>query len=181
MSSSATAVVGRVRRAHGIKGELVVALNTDAPDAIFAPGAHLLVGTPTGEPMQASTHGRPTELTVRASRPFQDGLLVFFDGITDRTAAEQFRGVSLLVPMENLEPPAEGELWIHELPGMRVLDSHGETIGEVRGSYDLPQGLVLEILTERGLRDVPFNDAFVVNFDRVARVITLNVPEGLLE
>jgi ribosomal 30S subunit maturation factor RimM len=64
---------------------------------------------------------------------------------------------------------------------MRAVDPQGAPLGDVRGSYALPQGLVLEIETARGLRDVPFNDAFVVAFDREARVITLDVPDGLLE
>ena len=181
MRSGPTAVVGRVRRAHGIKGELVVALQTDAPDAIFAPGARLFVGTPDGDPAPDKKSGELRELTVESARDFQDGLLVHFEGVADRTGAERLRGISLLVPIDELQPPAHDELWVHELPGMRAVARGGDIIGEVRGSYQLPQGLVLEVLTERGLRDVPFNDAFVVGFDRVARVITLDVPEGLLE
>jgi len=181
MTTGATALVGRIRRAHGIKGELVVALHTDAPDAIFAPGARLFVGTPDGEPAPDPTTGRVVECIVRETRAFQDGLLVFFEDLTDRTAAEQWRGRTLLVPMDELAPPGDGELWAHELPGMRVVDSHGGDIGEVSGWYDLPQGLVLEINTPRGPRDVPFNHAFVVAFDRDARLITLDAPAGLLE
>ncbi len=181
MTIGPVAVVGRVRRAHGIKGELVVALETDAPDAIFAPGARLFVGTPAGDVAPDPQTGATRELAVESTRDFQDGLLVRFSGIADRTAAERWRGATLLVPIDELEPPADGELWVHELPGMRAVGPTGDPIGEVRGSYDLPQGLVLEILTPRGPRDVPFNDAFVVGFDREARVITLDVPEGLLE
>ncbi len=181
MTIGPTAVVGRVRRAHGIKGELVVALETDAPDAIFAPGARVIVGTPDGDLAPDSRTGRLVELVVRTVRPFQDGLLVFFEGIADRAQAEVWRGRSLLVPVAELEPPGEGELWAHELPGMQALDPQGAVLGEVRGYYRLPQGLVLEIETARGVRDVPFNDVFVLNFDRDARVMTLDVPEGLLE
>ncbi|MHB8839156.1 MAG: ribosome maturation factor RimM [Gemmatimonadaceae bacterium] len=181
MTIGPTAVVGRIRRAHGIKGELVVALETDAPDAIFAPGARVIVGTLDGDLAPDPRTGRLVELVVRAVRSFQDGLLIFFEGIADRTEAEKWRGRSLLVPVSELAAPADGELWVHELPGMRAFDPHGGVIGEVQDTYDLPQGLVLEILTARGLRDVPFNDAFVVSFDRDARVITLDVPEGLLE
>jgi 16S rRNA processing protein RimM len=181
VTSGPTAVVGRIRRAHGIKGEVVVALQTDAPDAVFAPGARVFVGTPDGELAPDKATGAPRELVVASARDFQDGLLVRFEGIGDRTAAERWRGASLLVPLDELAPPQEGELWVHELPGMRALDRDGQVLGEVRGSYALPQGLVLEILTPRGPRDVPFNDAFVVDFDREARQITLDVPEGLLE
>ena len=181
MTIGPTAVVGRIRRAHGIKGELGVSLETDAPDAIFAPGARVFVGTADGELAPDPKTGQLGELVVQAARPFQDGLLIFFNGIADRTEAEKWRGRTLIVPMSELEPPAEGELWAHELPGMRVVDPQGAAVGDVHGYYELPQGLVLEIETPRGRRDVPFNDAFVQAFDRDARVITLDAPGGLLE
>ncbi len=181
MSTGPTAVVGRIRRAHGIKGEVVVALQTDAPDAIFALGARVFVGAPDGTLAPDPTTGVLRELKVKGARDFQDGLLVLFEGIVDRTEAEKWRGRTLHLPIDQLEPPEEGELWAHELPGMRVIDPQGAAVGEVSGYYELPQGFVLEIATPRGSRDVPFNDAFVVSFDREARVITLDAPAGLLE
>ena len=181
MTIGPTAVVGRIFRAHGIKGELVVGLETDAPDAIFAPGVRVFVGTADGDLAPDAKTGQLVELAVQAARPFQDGLLVFFNGIADRTEAEKWRGRTLLVPVSELEPPAEGELWAHELPGMRVVDPQGRIVGDVQGYYELPQGLVLEIETPRGVRDVPFNEAFVQDVNRFARVITLDAPGGLLE
>jgi 16S rRNA processing protein RimM len=180
VTTGATALVGRICRAHGIKGEVVVALTTDAPDAIFAPGARVFVSTAPDELVPEPKTGVIRELVVRTARDFQDGLLVMFEGLKDRTEAEKWRGRSLHVPMDELEPPADDELWAHELPGMRTIDTLGAPIGDVRSYYELPQGLVLEIETPRGLRDVPFNDVFVVAFDRHARTITLDVPEGLL-
>lgn len=181
MASGATAVVGRVRRAHGLKGELVVLPITDAPDAIFAPGARVFAGTPDGDLAVDPRTGSPRALTVKATRPFKDGLLVFFDGIADRTEAERWNGRTFLVPAGELSPPEEGGLFLHELPGMRAFDPAGAALGEVRGWYELPQGIMLELLTPRGLRDVPFNEAFVRALDRDTRTLTLDVPEGLLE
>jgi 16S rRNA processing protein RimM len=181
VATGATAVVGRVRRAHGLKGELVVLPITDAPDAIFAPGARVFAGTPDGELASDPHTGMPRALTVKATRPFKDGLLVFFDGIADRTEAERWNGRTFLVPAGELAPPEEGALFLHELPGMRAVDAAGAPLGEVRGWYELPQGIMLELLTSRGLRDVPFNEAFVRHLDRNARTMTLDVPEGLLE
>lgn len=180
MSIGPTAVVGRVRRAHGIKGEVVVALQTDAPDAIFAPGARLFIGTADGD-LAADAAGAPRECVIASARDFQDGLLVRFEGVADRTAADLWRGRTLLLPFDELDEPEDGELWAHELEGMRAFDTHGAPIGTVTSYYELPQGLVLVIDTARGPRDVPFNDAFVVNFDRDARTLTLDVPDGLLE
>ena len=181
MSIGAVALVGRVRRAHGLKGELLVSLMTDAPDAIFAPGARLFVGTPDGDLALDAGRPEPRALVVTGTRDFKDGLLVTFDGIGDRTEAERWGGRTLLVPVAELHEPAEGELWLHELPGFRAVDPVGATIGAIENYYELPQGILLEIRTARGLRDVPFNDVFVKSFDRVARVMTLDVPEGLLE
>jgi len=175
------ALVGRVRRAHGLKGELLVSLTTDAPDAIFAPGARVFVGTPEGDLALDAKTQQSRELTVTGSRPFKDDYLVTFDGIADRTEAERWNGRTFLVPADELDEPEEGELWLHELPGFRAVDPAGAAIGEVENYYELPQGILLEIRTARGLRDVPFNDVFVTAFDREARVMTLDVPEGLLE
>ena len=175
------ALVGRVRRAHGLKGELLVSLTTDAPDAIFAPGARVFVGTPDGDLALDAKTQQSRELTVTGSRPFKADYLVTFDGISDRTEAERWNGRTFLVPADELDEPEEGELWLHELPGFRAVDPSGAAIGEVENYYELPQGILLEIRTARGLRDVPFNDVFVTAFDRAARVMTLDVPEGLLE
>jgi 16S rRNA processing protein RimM len=175
------ALVGRVRRAHGLKGELLVSLMTDAPDAIFAPGARVFVGTPDGDLALDARTQQARALTVTGAREFKHDLLVTFDGIADRSEAERWNGRTFLVPVEELDEPEEGELWLHELPGFRALDPTGAAIGEVVNYYELPQGILLEISTARGLRDVPFSDAFVKAFDREARVMTLDVPEGLLE
>lgn len=179
--TGATAVVGRVRRAHGIKGELLVTPMTDAPDAFFAPGARLFVGTADGDPAIDKATRAPREVIVTAARDFKDGLLVMLDAVTDRTEAERWNDRTLLVPMDELDEPEDGELWLHELPGFVATDMAGQVLGEVKGWYELPQGIALEILTARGLRDVPFNDVFVRDLDRAARTMRLDLPEGLLD
>ena len=87
MAAPALTIVGRVRRAHGIRGELVVEPMTDAPDAVFAPGRRVLAGTVDGDP---SADGRA--LVVEESRPFKGGgWIVAFVGISDRNEAERWR------------------------------------------------------------------------------------------
>ncbi|HET7553014.1 MAG TPA: ribosome maturation factor RimM [Gemmatimonadaceae bacterium] len=170
-------LVGRLRKAHGIRGELDVEPLTDAPAAVFAAGRSILVGTTEGDPDPA---GRV--LTVRRARPQGDGsILVAFDEITDRTEAELWRGRYLLSPASELEPPAEGEVYVHELPGMRVVLPDGESLGEVGDVLELPQGLALEV--RRGSESVvlPFHDEFIESVDRVARTIVATPPEGLFE
>ena len=118
-------------------------------------------------------------LHVRSSRPFKDGLLVTVDGITTRTEAERWRGRHLLAPFSDLEPPADGEVYLHELEGMRALDVQGAEVGVVSGWYRMPNGILLEVTGGRGTVQVPFNDAFVHGVDRAGRCLTVAIPDEL--
>jgi 16S rRNA processing protein RimM len=169
-------IVGRVRKAHGIRGELVVEPITDAPDAIFAPGRRVLVGTVAGD---LASGGR--ELHVGTVRPMGEGLLVKFDEIADRTAAELWRGRYFLLPASEVPPPDEHEIYIHDLLGMTVVLESGETVGQVQDVFELPQGLAIDVARERGTVMVPFDDRVVAGVDREARVITIHPPAGLLD
>ncbi|MBX9927699.1 MAG: ribosome maturation factor RimM [Gemmatimonadaceae bacterium] len=170
----AFAIVGRVRRAHGVKGELFLDVLTDAPEAILAPGASRVVADLHGTPLR-TPDGAVREVVVRAVRDFKDGVLITFEGVDDRTAAEQWRDRTLLAPVAELAAPEGDELWLHEIPGMQVRDPQGNPVGEVESYYELPHALVLEIRTPTGRRDLPFNEAFVHDVDRVARTLTVTL------
>ncbi len=181
MTPPDVASVGRVRRPHGLKGELVVEALTDEPDAIFAPGRRVFRGTASGDLYLAPGSKQPAELTVTALRPFKEGWLVSFAEIADRTEADKWNGRHLLVPLEELSEPEEGEVFAHELVGMTLVDAAtGKEIGPVVEFYDLPQGLLLEFKSESGLANLPFVDEFVTAIDREARRITVTLPDGLL-
>ncbi len=170
-------IVGRLRRAHGIRGELAVQPLTDTPAAVFAAGRVVSVGTTAGDPDPA---GRA--LTMQRVREQSDGsLLVTFDEVVDRAGAELLRGRYLLAPASELEPPTEGEVYIHELPGMRVLLPGGESLGVVSDVLELPQGLALEISHDRENVVLPFHEEFIESVDRAARTIVATPPEGLFE
>ncbi|HYD55214.1 MAG TPA: ribosome maturation factor RimM [Gemmatimonadaceae bacterium] len=172
-------VVGRVRRAHGIRGEVVVEYITDEPDAVFAPGRRVFAGTTGGAPARDGQ-----ELHVEQSSPFKGGFIVKFREIVDRSAAETWRDRYLLLPSAELPPPDEGEVYVHDLPGMRVVRVSGEPIGEVVEVFELPQGLVLEVRVEpprTGTVMVPFDERTVTAVDGESRVITIDPIEGLLD
>lgn len=176
MGSHAFAVVGMIRNAQGIRGEVVVELLTDAPDVIFASGARVLMGDSVGN----IRDGAPP-LTVASSRPFKGGLMVAFDGIGDRNAAELLRGRYLLVPFEELNSPASDEVYFHDLPGMMVELDTGDRIGEVTSYYELPQGLTLDVMTARGSVLIPYRPEVVESADPVARVIVVRSDLGLFD
>jgi 16S rRNA processing protein RimM len=168
-------IVGRVRRPHGVRGELLIEVITDEPDAVYASGRRVFAG-PDGV-----SAGDAKVLTVVDTRPFKDGLLVRFEEIVDRTAAELWNGRLLFVPEHELTPPGEGEVYVHELQGMTVQLSSGEVVGTVADVFEVPQGLLLDVAREGGTVLVPFTEEVIVDIDRERRVVRIDPPEGLLE
>ncbi|MDQ4080439.1 MAG: ribosome maturation factor RimM [Gemmatimonadota bacterium] len=168
-------IVGRVRRPHGVRGELFIEVITDEPDAVYASGRRVFAGS------DRDTADDTTVLTVIETRPFKEGLLIRFEEILDRTAAERWNGRLLFVPEHELTPPGEGEVYLHELQGMMVELSSGEVVGTVANVFEVPQGLLLDVARERGTVLVPFTDEVIVDIDRDRRVVRIDPPEGLLE
>jgi 16S rRNA processing protein RimM len=179
-------IVGRVRKAHGVRGELVVEPISDEPDAIFASGRRFFVGDEEGRP---DTRG--TTVEVVSARPFRDGFLVTFAGIGDRNAADLWRDRYLLIPEAELPAPGEDEIYLHDVPGMRVELPDGTVVGRVLTVWELPQGLMLDV--ERELASgtapgkgpatvmIPYDERTVHAVDRDQRRIVVEVPDGLLD
>ena len=180
MTTPAFIIVGRVRKAHGIRGEVVVEVITDAPDAVFAPGRRVFAGTAAGDISPARQ-----ELHLRSVRPLNDGLLVGFDELPERNAAELWRGRYLLLPAAELPPPDEDEVYVHELLGMRVQLPDGQPVGTVEELYELPHGLALDVRRAEP-RDgetvlLLYDDNTVASVDKAQRIIVVTPAEGLLE
>jgi 16S rRNA processing protein RimM len=171
-------IVGRVRRAHGIRGELVIEPLTNAPDAVFAPGRRVFAGTVDGDP---SPDRR--QLTVEESRPFKGGgWIVAFEGILDRNEAERWRERYVLASVDELAPIRDDEVYVHELLGMAVeLEASHEVIGDVADVYELPHGIMLDVRREKGSVMIPFSPHVVTRVDRDARRVVISPPDGLLE
>jgi 16S rRNA processing protein RimM len=163
-------VVGRVIKAHGIRGEVACDLLTDVPDRLAA-GVRLVLGD------------RPA--TVASSRPHQGRMLVRFEGVDDRNQAELLRGLELKA--EPLEAGDQDVYFVHELVGMQVLDEEGEVLGSVRAVVDLPDAAeydLLEVEREDGSRWLlPAVDDYVevaADGDDVEHLVLVDPPEGLL-
>lgn len=154
---------------------------TDEPEAIFASGRRVFQGTHEGALFLDPRSNQPRELIVKSLRPVKDGWLITLDAVTDRSEAEKWNGRHLMVPVEELSVPDDGEVFAHELVGMQLLDADSDApLGEVVEFYELPQGLLLEFKTATGLASVPFVEEFVAEVDREARTIRVRLPDGLL-
>ena len=172
-------VVGRVGRAHGIRGEVSVEPRTDEPDRRFADGVVLRTEAPATGPSDA---GRPESLTVVRSRWHQSRLLVTFAEIADRNAAEAARGLLLKVDVDPDESPEDPEeFYDHQLVGMRVETTTGEHVGELREVLHGTAQDLLSIRAEDGREVlVPFVTELVPDVDVPAGRIVVADRPGLL-
>lgn len=180
------AIVGRIRKPHGIRGEVTVELLTSEPDRFFAPGSRLYAGTTTGDianhPEDRGNRESRQELHVEAATPYRGGLIAKFDAIPDRSAAEMWRQRYLLVPSDEITPPADDEVFMHDLLGMRVRGDDGRDLGEVTAWYELPQGLTLEVKRDGGGDMLlPYRSGIVREVDLDQRVLLVDVSSGLFE
>lgn len=178
------AIVGLIRKAQGIRGEVVVEPLTDKPDVVFASGSRVFAGTPNGDlSIIKDVKGQeetPT-LTVAGSKPFKKGLIIQFEELQDRDSAELWRGRYLLAPFAELPPPEENEVYLHDLIGMSVVSTTGEHIGPVTTFYELPQGIMLDVKTKRGSAIIPYRPEIIVMTDIGERTIVINDTIGLLD
>ncbi len=168
-------IVARLRRAHGVKGEMITEVITDAPASVFTVGRRLFGGTARGDP---SPKGETLRIT-RAEARFDGSWLLGFAEIPDRDVTAAWRMRYLLAPRGELDPPAEGEVYLHELPGMRVALESGAELGDVKNVFELPTGLALDVVWKTGTVLLPY--LFVRQVDRERRVITAAPPEGLFD
>jgi 16S rRNA processing protein RimM len=184
MPGSEYAIVGLIRKAQGIRGEVVVEPLTDKPDVIFASGSRVFAGTPSGDLAPArdvkGVEEIPT-LTVAESKPFKKGLIVKFEELADRDSADLWRGRYLLAPFSEIPPLQEDEVYLHDLVGMRAVGTSGAPLGTVTTFYELPQGLVLDIQTERGSVLVPYRPEAIVRTDLEARNVVINEKFGFMD
>jgi 16S rRNA processing protein RimM len=165
-------VVGRIGRAHGIKGEIGVEVRTDDPGLRFADGAQLLTDPPERGP-----------LTVVETRWHSGRLLVRFKDVDDRTAAEGLRATMLVVEVDEAARPDDpDEFYDHQLVGLTVVTTAGGAIGEVVDVLHLPGQDVLAITRADGAEVlVPFVKELVPTVDLDAKVVTVEPRPGLLD
>lgn len=178
------AIVGLIRKAQGIRGEVVIEPLTDKPDVVFATGSRVFAGTSDGDlAIVRDLKGEeetPT-LTVSGSKPFKKGLIVQFEELQDRDSADLWRGRYLLAPFSELPPLEEDQVYLHDLIGMAVVSVGGERLGAVTTFYELPQGIMLDVKTARGSVMIPYRPEIIVRTDIQARAIVINDRLGFLD
>jgi 16S rRNA processing protein RimM len=169
-------VVGRVVKAHGIGGEVVVDVRTDDPHDRFAPGTAL----------RAKARDKTERnFVVESMREHGGRLLVRLDGVASRDAADALRGSLFVVDTADL-PPIEDpdEFYDHQLEGLRVRTTAGLDVGTVAEVLHTAAGEILAVRPGDGDGPeilVPFVGAIVTAVDLDAGLVEIDPPEGLLD
>jgi 16S rRNA processing protein RimM len=167
-------VVGRLRKPHGLKGDLTLFPITDAPETVFAPGrAVWLVG------LDGETVAGP--VTIERSRSYHRQWLIKFAGADRREAIDPWRGLFLAVPADELAPPEGDEVYLHELDGFAVRLPDETPLGLVSAVYELPSGLMIEVQGPKREFLLPYKKEFVREVDRAERRLIVVPPDGLIE
>ena len=165
------AVVGRIARTHGIRGQMVVNIETDFPQDRFRIGAKLF----------AQQGGLLRTFVVTAVRLHQGRPIVALEGVDDMNAAIALAGTELRVPVDWLTPLPGGMFYRHDLIGCAVESTTGQPIGVVSNVEGTLGGSRLVVGTDRGDVLVPLADAICPVIDPASKRIVIDPPDGLLD
>ncbi len=165
--------VGRLVKAHGLKGALKLELYTDNPERRFVPGAEFTLQVPEASPWHGKT------VTVREYRVMNGNPVVFLEDVDDRTAAEGLVRAILWIDQDVAE--VEDNAWFdHQLVGLDVVRDD-VVVGRVVRVDHLPaQDLLIVKAGEQEIM-VPFVEAIVPTVDVAAGRLIVTPPAGLFE
>ncbi|MEV5510947.1 ribosome maturation factor RimM [Streptomyces orinoci] len=165
-------VVGRIGRAHGIRGEVTVEVRTDEPELRLGPGA-VLATDPAGA----------GPLTIESGRVHSGRLLLRFAGVADRNAAEALRNTLLIAEVDPDETPEDPEEYYdHQLMDLDVVTVDGTLVGRITEISHLPsQDLFIVERPDGGEVMIPFVSEIVTEIDLDAQRAVVDPPRGLLD
>ncbi|KUJ39978.1 ribosome maturation factor RimM [Streptomyces sp. NPDC093228] len=165
-------VVARIGRAHGIKGEVTVEVRTDEPELRLAPGAVLAT-----EPAAVGP------LTIATGRVHSGRLLLRFDGVQDRTAAEALRNTLLIAEIDPDElPEGEDEYYDHQLMDLDVVTVDGTEVGRITEISHLPHQDLFVVERPDGTEVlIPFVEEIVTEIDLEEQRAVIDPPPGLID
>jgi 16S rRNA processing protein RimM len=167
----AMALVGRIARAHGLRGQVIVNPETDFPEQRFSPGAELFV----------ERGGRVEALTVTTARFHRERPVIGIAGVETMSDAEALAGQELRVPIERLAVLPAGTFYRHDLIGCQVETGDGRTVGAVREVEGTLTGSRLVVNGSDGEVLIPLVAAICTLVDPAAKRIVIDPPAGLIE
>jgi len=170
-SLSGFITVGRIRKAHGLRGEVTVDVLSDV-EKRFAAGAVVDIVLPSG---------RRRTARVSSVRGGRGEAIIGFEGLENRDQAEELRGAVLEIDRSRVPKPPPGTFYFFELVGCECVDKRGGELGRVARVLEDGGGLLLEVTGDSRSLLVPFVEAYLKDVDIAGRRIEMELPEGLIE
>ena len=167
----AMAVVGRIARAHGIRGQVIVNPETDFPEQRFHIGAELFI----------ERGGQVETLTVTTARFHRERPVIGIAGVDTMDDADALAGRELRVPVDRLAALPSGTFYRHDLIGCRVETDDGRTVGLVIDVEGTLTGSRLVVDGSDGEVLIPLVAAICTDVDPAAKRIVIDPPDGLIE
>ncbi len=166
-------IVAEVLRPHGVRGEIRVRILTDFPERL-QPGKTVYLGRSADQQQAAS-------LTLARVRMQDDYGIFQLEGIDNRNDVEHWRGLFLMIPINEAVPLEEDEFYAYQLIGMTLLNENGHVIGEIRDIMETGANDVLVVnSSEYGEILIPDIPGMWVELDFDQGFVTARLPDGLL-
>ena len=161
-------VVGFLRRAHGVQGEMIMDLHTDFPER-FRSGRKLLVGE------------EHKVMTVESVRSHAKGLLIKLKNVESPEDTAQFRNQWVYVKSSEVPALPEGQVYQYELFGFRVVDDNENPLGELVEIIETGANDVYVVRDESGKEILlPAIPSVILDLDPARRLMRVHLLEGLI-
>ena len=164
-------LLGRVARAHGNRGQVIVNIDTDFPEERFA----------AGQTLRVDQNGRLTERKIVSVRFHQGRPILALEGIESMDDAEALAGAELKIESSDLAPLAPGTFYHHDLVGCDVTDTSGRHVGSVIRVDGPLDRSILAVEGRHGEVLIPLVADICVTVDPASKRIVVDPPDGLIE
>lgn len=175
-------LVGKVKDAHGLRGDLYVLIFSG--DISWLPKMKSFgLGALPDRGTEVSPEAVSATFMVASAKPFKQGLIIKAQDIADRTAAEKVRGQGFYVPADFFvsDPEEDDGIYLAEIEHFTVELENGDVVGPIIGFASNGAQDLLVVKTATGEAEIPFVEAFLVDIERDRKVVVMDLPEGLLD
>ena len=164
--------IGTIHRTHGVRGDMIISLDTDTPSRYKSLALIYLNFEGTLKEYDI------TKITVREK---EKSAVIHLKGIEDMTTAENYLKLDLYLQLSALPKLSGKKFYYHEIVGMKVIDEKYGELGIIDSVHELPQHPVAEFIFKNKSVLFPLLDIFIVKISRTEMIFYTKLPEGLLE
>ena len=161
--------LGKITKKFGIRGELVIYLDTDEPEKYHSVGSVFL--DIRGEPIPFFIE----EIKVKN----RNQLIVLFQDIDDDSS--QYVGTDLYLPLSMLPKLTGNKFYYHEIKGFTIIDLNKGNIGICNDVLEYTHQAIMQIISDKGEILIPIADDIIKLVDRDNKIIQIDAPMGLIE